>query len=146
VSGRLTPFLRLFFDTDALLAGAASTTGAAHLLLRLAELGLVEAFTCDYVRTEAFRNADRKLPRARPFLEELFARILTCTSDVELPSTGMDEAVHPKDLPVWLAFRASGARFLITYNLPDYPDVESVTTPGRVISEIRLVIASVELG
>ena len=47
---------RLFFDADALIAGSASTTGAAHILLHLSDLTLVEGLTSLQAKTEAARN------------------------------------------------------------------------------------------
>jgi hypothetical protein len=131
------PMLRLFFDTDAILAGSASTQGAAHLLLRLAELGLVEGITCAYVRDEALRNMARKLPLAGPLLEPLLQNTFTVIKDVQGET---HERVHEKDLPVWLSFQRSGARYLITFNVRDYPRVDAIRTPGEVVGEIRVAL------
>jgi hypothetical protein len=131
------PALRLFFDTDALLAGAASTQGAAHVLLRLAELGLIEVVTTEYVRAEALRNMERKLPRARPLLAALTDHVVTVLPDAGPASDPVPADVHPKDLPVWLAVRQSGARTLVTFNLRDYPSRPDVSAPGAILAEIR---------
>ena len=114
------PALRLFFDTDALLAGAASTRGAAHLLLRLGELGLVDAVTCAYVQGEALRNVAAKLPQAGPLLQALLGQAVTVVPDAP-PGSSAEEGsgVHPKDLPVWRAFHLSRAAYLVTFN-PDF--------------------------
>ncbi len=135
------PVLRLFFDTDALLAGSASTTGAAHILLRLAELGLVEIVSCAYVRDEALRNMKRKLPRAAPVLATLIERTLTILPDVDPPRGEVIESVHPKDVPVWLAFQKSQARYLVTFNVRAYPSVDSVSPPESVPARIRAALA-----
>jgi hypothetical protein len=135
------PLLRLFFDTDALLAGSASTTGAAHVLLRLAELGLIEAVSCAYVRDEAIRNMERKLPKAGSILAALMERALTILPDVDPPGGEAIESVHPKNLPVWLAFQESGAHYLVTFNVRDYPPVEAVCSPGTVLARIRTALA-----
>ncbi len=134
-----TPILRLFFDADALLAGAASTRGAAHLLLRLGELGLVEIVTCAYVRAEVLRNMAAKLPRAEALLEALLQQAVAVLPDAE--DTGAVPGVHPKDVPVWRAFEQSGAAYLITFNVRDYPAVRQVCPPGAVIAEIRAMLA-----
>ena len=128
------PLLRLCFDTDAILAGSASTRGAAHLLLRLAELGLVQVITCNYVRDEALRNMGRKLPQAGPLLSALLADTVMVLPDV---AGKTEDPFHPKDQPVWLAFRQSGARYLVTFNLCDYPRGDDVRTPGEIVGTIR---------
>ena len=131
------PILRLFFDTDAILAGSASTRGAAHVLLRLAEIGIVDGITCAHVRDEALRNMARKLPRAGPLLEALLQDVLTVIPDVQGET---QDPVHEKDRPVWLAFQKSGARYLVTFNVRDHPRVSAVRTPGDIVGEIRAAL------
>ena len=58
--------IRVFLDSDVLLAGSASTTGASHLILQLSELGLIDAVASEQVRREVERNLERKLPAALP--------------------------------------------------------------------------------
>jgi hypothetical protein len=130
------PRLRLFFDTDALLAGTASTRGAAHLLLRLAELGLVEVITCVYVREEAMRNVALKFPSAAPLLSRLLDQFVSLT-ETPADSGDIPAGVNPKDRPVWTAYRASGAPFLVTFNLRHYPSRAGIVTPGDVVKLIR---------
>ncbi len=52
----------VFSDADALLAGSASTTGAAHLLLCLSELGVIKGTTSIQAKDEAQRNLSKKIP------------------------------------------------------------------------------------
>jgi len=54
--------LKIFPDTSALIAGIASSKGAARELLRLAEIGLVEICISKQVIVEADRNIEAKLP------------------------------------------------------------------------------------
>ena len=55
---------RVFFDADVLFAGAASPSeqGASLVLLRMAELSLIEAITSDQVISEVERNLTAKMP------------------------------------------------------------------------------------
>ncbi len=48
--------VRIFCDADVLIAGAASTTGASHILLQLSELTLLVCLTSQYAIREAERN------------------------------------------------------------------------------------------
>jgi len=57
---------RVFVDADALFAGAAAPSeyGASLVVLRLAEITLIEALTSHRVIVEASRNLEQKLPTA----------------------------------------------------------------------------------
>lgn len=48
--------LKVFLDTSALIAGIASSRGAARAVLQLAEIGLIEIFVSRQVIVEADRN------------------------------------------------------------------------------------------
>ncbi|MBI5199789.1 MAG: PIN domain-containing protein, partial [Nitrospirae bacterium] len=53
---------KVFLDTSALIAGIASSRGAARAVLQLAEIGLIEVFVSRQVIVEADRNIEEKLP------------------------------------------------------------------------------------
>ena len=70
--------LVVFVDADVLFAGAASPSehSASMLILRLAEITLIEAVTSEQVITEAERNFEAKLPKALPAFHHLVSRCL----------------------------------------------------------------------
>jgi predicted nucleic acid-binding protein len=66
---------KVFLDTSALIAGIASSGGAARAVLQLAEIGLIEVIVSRQVIVEADRNIEEKLPEMlneyRGFIELL---------------------------------------------------------------------------
>jgi hypothetical protein len=134
---------RLFVDADVLFAGAASSSehGASLLILRLAEITLLDAITSEQVITEAERNLAGKLPQALPAFRHLVSRCLKVVPDPHwdelLP---FDDLAEPKDLPILVAAQREKCLWLVTFNLKDYqpghPDVE-VLKPGTFVLRIR---------
>ena len=53
---------KVFLDTSALIAGIASSRGAARAVLQLSEIGLIELIVSRQVIVEADRNIEEKLP------------------------------------------------------------------------------------
>jgi hypothetical protein len=97
---------RVFVDADVLFAGAAAPTehSASLVILRMAEITLIEAITSEQAVAEAERNLSAKLPAALPTFRLLVARCLHTVPD---PSTE-DLSPHigaadPKDLPILVA-------------------------------------------
>jgi hypothetical protein len=142
--------LRIFVDADALFAGSASPSdyGASFVLLRMAEITLIDALSSRQVITEVERNLQVKLPSALPAFRLLVQRCLEVVPDPD------DEVVHghegradSKDLPILVAALREGCPWLITFNVRDYepghPDI-TVLTPGEFLSEVRYLLG--ELG
>jgi predicted nucleic acid-binding protein len=138
-SGRL---LRVFFDADVLIAGAASATGASHVLLRLSEFGLIEGLTCDQVLREADRNLEAKLPAALP----AFRAIIAAASIAVVPEVGQEARetlrgrAHEDDLPILAAALAGESDYLTTFNVRHYrvsPGRLRVSRPGDVLAALR---------
>jgi predicted nucleic acid-binding protein len=139
---------RVFVDADVLFAGAAGPTeyGASLVVLRMAEITLIEAVTSQQVIVEAERNLKEKFPRALSRFNLLVER---CLDIVENPS-GRDLHEHegladPKDLPILVAAMQSGSSWLVTYNTrhfePGHPEV-SVLEPGSLVIRIRELLPS----
>jgi predicted nucleic acid-binding protein len=139
--------LRVFFDADVLIAGSASKThsSASYILLQLAELTLIEGLICPYVREEVERNLQAKLPQALPVF-----RVLVGAALKEMP----DPSAHslkrwagradPKDLPVLAAAASNGCRYLVTFNICDYPEppeLLEVLEPGELVRQVREQLA-----
>ncbi len=133
--------LRVFFDADAILAGCASASGAAHLLLQLCDLGLLGGVTSDQAREEARRNLIKKVPGALAEFETIIEQALETLPDPSPEEmANFRESAHPKDVPILAAAVLSGACWLVTFNLKDYyspPAGIQVVEPGRAIRQIR---------
>jgi len=134
-------------DADVLFAGAAgpSEQGASLVVLRLAEITLVEAITSEQVIAEAERNLAQKLPTTLPAFRLLVARCLKVVRNPSLaelaPYTGM---ANPEDLPILVTALREGCPWLVTFNmqhyLPGHPAV-TVVRPGDFVSQVRDLLA-----
>ena len=134
---------RLFVDADVLFAGSASPSqhGASLLVLRMAEITLVEALTSEQVMAEAERNLADKLPQAVPAFRLLASRCLRVVPDpspADLPPHRGQ--ADPEDLPILVAALREGCPWLVTFNVrhfqPGHPDV-TVLRPGEFLLRVR---------
>ena len=139
-------------DADVLFAGAAgpSEQGASLLILRLGELTLIEALTCQQVVAEVERNLSVKLPRAVTAFRLLVERCLRVVPDPSSEEVAAHEGkADPKDLPILVAAAREECLWLVTFNVrhfePGYPDVV-VLRPGELILRIRDRLAGLSLG
>ena len=134
---------RVFVDADVLFAGAASPSehGASLLVLRMAEITLVEALTSEQVVAEVERNLAQKLPQALPAFRLLASRCLHVVPDplpADLrPSSGLADL---KDLPILVAALREECPWLVTFNVryyqPGHPGV-TVLRPGEFLLRVR---------
>jgi predicted nucleic acid-binding protein len=139
--------LRVFVDADVLIAGAASPSehSASLVILRMAELTLLEAITSRQVIGECERNIQTKIPRALPAFQMIVHRCLQVVADPD-PSEleAYQDRAHPKDLPLLVTAAQAGCAWLVTFNLLDYqPGISSVTVlePGDLLIRIRSLLA-----
>ncbi len=138
----LTLPVTVFFDSDVMIAGSASTTGASHMLLKLSEISIIKGIISRQVAEECRKNIRVKLPTALPVFNEIISRSVIIKRN---PSPGflssIDGQAHPKDLPILAAALKSGAHFLVTFNVKDYFPVRStgieIIKPGNLLQEIR---------
>lgn len=139
---------RVFIDANVLFAGAASPTehGASHVVLRMAEITLIEAITSQQVITEAERNLAQKLPAKLAEFRLIVSRCLCVVHDpspADLgPYTGQAD---PGDLPILVAALREGCAYLLTFNLRHFhPESKSITVqrPGDFILTVRGLLAS----
>ena len=139
---------RVFVDANVLFAGAAAPTeyGASLVILRMAEITLLDAITSEQVITEVERNLTAKLPQALSRFRLLVDRCLQVVPD---PSP-QDLAKHTgsadqKDLPILVAALREGCPWLVTFNVrhfePGHPDVETLR-PGELILRVRDLLAN----
>jgi len=138
-----TARLRVFVDADVLIAGAAgpSEHGASLVVLRLAEITLIEAVACQQVIAEAERDIEAKLPGALPAFRLLVARCLRIVGDPgpDVLDAFKDQA-DQKDLPILVAALQAECGFLVTFNTRHYrPTGDSilVVRPGDLVARVR---------
>jgi len=134
---------RVLIDANVLFAGAASPGehGASLVVLRLAEITLIEAITPRQVIIEAERNLEEKLPRALPTFRLLVARCLRIVPDPRAEELAQyDGIADQKDLSILVAAIREECPWLVTFNvrhfLPGHPDV-TVLTPGEFVLRVR---------
>lgn len=134
---------RVLIDADVLFAGAASpsTHSASLVVLRMAEITLIDALIPQQAIAEAERNLQAKLPQALPAFRMLVQR---CLQIVPTPQPS-DLAIHKgkadaKDLPILVAAIRENCPWLITFNVRDYQPGDTAVTvlrPGKFVQEIR---------
>jgi len=137
---------KVFLDTSALIAGIASSRGAARAVLQLAEIGLIEVIVSRQVIVEADRNIEEKLPEMlneyRKFIE-ILAPVLVDDpqqKDVKRFLT----VINPDDAPILASAVISDADFLITWdrkhfigkNIHIHSNLK-IVTPGEFLKYFR---------
>jgi predicted nucleic acid-binding protein len=138
---------RVFIDTDVLFAGAASPNehSASNLILRMAELTLIEAVASTQVITEAERNLLDKMPKALPAFQLLVSRCLMIVEDPD-PTELADYIglANPEDLPILVTAIHQGCSLLVTFNVrhyqPGHPSI-AILKPGDLILRIRYLLS-----
>ena len=147
--------LRVFVDADVLFAGAASpsdhASGSASLVvLRLAELTLLDAVTSRQVIAECERNLWAKLPealagRALTAFRHLVARALRVVPDPAPEEVAAHKGkAHPKDLPLLVVALREACPLLTTFNTKDYEPGDAaveVLRPGALVRRVRGLLA-----
>jgi hypothetical protein len=135
------PRLRICLDADALFAGAASVSGASHVILQVGELGIIEVGVPEQARTEAERNLAAKLPAALPAFRALAADCcvsLEMSSDAESATIADAGEADPKDAPILASALAAECAWLVTFNVRDYrTDRIRVSNPGAFLEALR---------
>ncbi len=138
--------VRVFFDSDAMIAGSASASGASFALLQLAELGLIKGCVSVQVLEECRRNLAEKLPDAIAPFEKIVERCVTVSTTVpdEDSLSLLSNQAHKKDVTILASAFETKARFLVTFNVKDYWPHDTarseVLTPGKLLSRIRLAL------
>lgn len=138
---------RILIDADVLFAGAASPNehSASNLILRMAELTLIEAIASTQVITEVERNLQEKMPKAMPAFHLLAARCFKIVEDPKLEELNLYRGLsNLGDLPILVTAIREGCSFLATFNLrhyyPGHPSV-IVLKPGDLVLRIRYLLA-----
>jgi predicted nucleic acid-binding protein len=138
---------RIFIDADVIIAGAASPNehSASLVILRMAEITLIDALTSVQVITEVERNLNEKLPAAMPAFHLLLSRCLRVVADPTAAEIkALLDAADQKDLPILAAALREQCNFLTTYNTRHFqPGVASIIVlkPGDLVQRIRYLLA-----
>ncbi len=118
------------------------------MVLRLAEITLIEAVVSTQVLVEAERNLAAKLPAALPVFQTLAQRCLHVVSDPPVEAmTPYHGIADPKDVPLLVAARRERCRYLVTFNVRDYqPGLSGtqVLRPGELVDRVREWLAFLE--
>ncbi len=134
---------RVFVDADALFAGSASPSAysASLVILRMAEITLIDAFTSQQVIIEVERNLQNKIPKALPIFRHLVSRCLSVVPDPAMAEIQEHQGnADPKDLPILITAAREKCSWLVTLNIRHFqPGIPSVTVlePGSFILHIR---------
>lgn len=142
---------RVFVDADVLFAGAVSPSeaGASLVVLRLAEITLIEALTSQQVLVEAERNLAAKLPRALPEFRLLVTRCLRVVPDPAPADVARHAGVaHPKSLPILVAAVRERCPWLVTFNTRHYQPGHAgviVLRPGEFVLQVRDLLTRLAL-
>lgn len=132
--------MRVFFDSDVIIAGTFSATGASHVLLQLAEVGIIRGYISDQVVDECSRNLQDRLPAALPLFQSILnASFLTLEVPDDKSLSRASDQADRKDIPILAAAMQAGADVLVTFNTKDYfPHGSTLTvlTPRELLKKI----------
>jgi len=147
------PKFNIFLDSSALIAGAISETGAAHVLLQLGESEDILLTISEMVVVESERSIAKKSPRNLNDLRKLIKtgklRIVNDPSRKEVEAN-LYLIEDPNDVPILLAAMKAKADYLATHNRKHFLDDPKVAeragikigTPGDVLAWLRENISS----
>jgi hypothetical protein len=143
---------RVFVDSDVLFAGAASASehGASLVVLRMAEITLIDAIVSEQVIVEVERNLAGYLPGVVPLFRQLVARCLRVVPEPSAAELAVCSGLaDPKDAPILAAAVREGCPWLLTFNLrhfqPGHPSI-TVLRPGDFIQHVRARLALLSFG
>lgn len=138
----------IFLDSSALIAGAISETGAAHVLLQLGESEDILLTISEMVIVESERSIAKKSPRnlndLRKLIKTAKLRIVNDPSKKEVEAN-LYLIEDPNDVPILLAAMKAKVDYLATHNHKHFLDDSKVAekaglkigTPGDVLAWIR---------
>ena len=143
----------IFLDSSALIAGAISETGAAHVLLQLGESEDILLTISEMVIVESERSIAKKSPRnlndLRKLIKTAKLRIVNDPSQKEVEAN-LYLIEDPNDVPILLAAMKAKVDYLATHNRKHFLDDPKVAekaglkigTPGDVLAWIRENLSS----
>ena len=140
--------LNIFLDSSALIAGAISETGAAHVLLQLGESEDILLTISEMVLIESERSIAKKSPRnlidLRSLIKTAKLRIVHDPSSKDVEGN-LYLIADPNDVPILLAAMKAKVDYLATHNRKHFLDDPKMAeqvgfrigTPGDVLAWIR---------
>ena len=143
----------IFLDSSALIAGAISETGAAHVLLQIGESEDILLTVSEMVIVESERSVAKKSPPnlndLRKLIKTAKLRIVNDPSRKEVEAN-LDLIEDPNDVPILLAAMKAKVDYLATHNRRHFLDDPKVAeragirigTPGDVLAWIRENLSS----
>lgn len=143
----------IFLDSSALIAGAISETGAAHVLLQLGESEDILLTISEMVIVESERSIAKKSPRnlndLRKLIKTAKLRIVNDPSKKEVEAN-LYLIEDPNDVPILLAAMKAKVDYLATHNRKHFLDDPKVAekaglkigTPSDVLAWIRENLSS----
>jgi len=143
----------IFLDSSALIAGAISETGAAHVLLQIGESEDILLTVSEMVIVESERSVAKKSPRnlndLRKLIKTAKLRIVNDPSRKEVEAN-LYPIEDPNDVPILLAAMKAKVDYLATHNRRHFLDDPKVAeragirigTPGDVLAWIRENLSS----
>jgi len=115
---RPTQKIKVFIDTNVLIAGVNSVTGASATLLDLCEAGVLQMVVSRQVLIEADRNFTAKFPqwvgRFRQFMHNLAPLMVEDPTPESIKKAAA--IVDRKDAPILAAAQNANVDFLITFD------------------------------
>ena len=142
------PKFHIFLDSSALIAGAISESGAAHVLLNLGETRDIVLIASELVILESERSMARKSPGNLVHLRQLIKssnlRIVPNPSRKEVEAN-FYLIKDPTDVPILVAAMKAKVDYLATHNSRHFLDDPKVAelsglkigTPGDVLAWLR---------
>ena len=142
------PRFKIFLDSSALIAGAISESGAAHVLLNLGETRNIFLIASEFVILESERSMARKSPGILDDLRQLIKssnlRIVPNPTRKEVKAN-FYLIKDPTDVPILVAAMKANVDYLATHNrrhVLDHPKVAELSglrigTPGDVLAWLR---------
>jgi predicted nucleic acid-binding protein len=138
----------IFLDSSALIAGAISESGAAHVLLNLGESQDIVLIVSELVILESERSMAKKAPDnlndLRSLIKSSNLRIVDNPSREEVEAN-LYLISDPNDVPILLAAMKAHVDYLATHNRKHFLDDPKVAeksgikigTPGDVLAWLR---------
>ncbi len=144
----MSQLLRLYIDADVLFRAATRShqQTAAYIVLKLADLTLLEVITARHVFHEALRNLHNHSAAGAAELLDLAGQSLQIVGD-PTPSmlASIQDQANPKEMINLAAAQAAGAALLITFNTRDYfvqTAPVRVMTLGQFVDATRVLMAA----
>jgi predicted nucleic acid-binding protein len=142
------PKFNIFLDSSALIAGAISESGAAHILLNLGESQDIVLTVSELVILESERSMAKKAPSnlndLRSLIKSSNLRIVDNPSRKEVEAN-LYLINDPNDVPILIAAMKAKVDYLATHNRKHFLDDPEVAersglrigTPGDVLAWLR---------